>query len=297
MLPKAGWLAAAGPDTVCAPVSVGSGLSVSCRASAVGALVGEDGFLLAFGFLCRVAPLLPSAVGGFLSALDSLPLATGLPVESSVWMAAALAGSMLATVLFARVPLILPLPRPLGGFSEAWGGMSDAEASSLPSTLLLRLASAFLAAAARLHAHTLLLNAHLKAAQHAADERRCNVSEIQNTRRFSDLPVPKHRDPIGAAAEGKTDLSFGSALRAGRFFAERRPFQPTCCWDSRASDHVLVRPHIGQAPLTGMLGCEESVCKQKMTQSWQNGWAFYKAASTWRPGPCYMGCLCMRSIS
>ena len=68
---------------------------------------------------------------------------------------------MLATVLFARMPLTLPLPLPVGGFSEAWGGMSDAEASSLPSTLLLRLASAFLAAAARLHAHRLLLNTHI----------------------------------------------------------------------------------------------------------------------------------------
>ena len=87
-------------------------------------------------------------------------------MESSVWMAAALAGSVLATVLFARMPLTLPLPlpRPVGGFSEAWGGMSDPEACSLPSALLLRLASAFLAAAARLHAHRLLLNAHMKAA-------------------------------------------------------------------------------------------------------------------------------------
>ena len=54
--------------------------------------------------------------------------------------------------------------------------MSEAEASPLPSTLLLRLASAFLAAAARLHAQKLLLNTHTTGAQHAADARRCTVS-------------------------------------------------------------------------------------------------------------------------
>ena len=234
--------------------------------------MGEDGLLLAFGLLCRTPLLLLSPVGGFLSALDSLPLAAGLPEASPEPTSAVLEGSVLAIVLFARVPLTLPppLPRPVGGFSEAWDGMSDPEASTLPSMLLLRLASAFLAAAARLHAHRLLLNAHMEAARHAADERRCSVSTSWNTQRWSDLPMPQHRGPIDAAAEGDTDLSFGSALSAGRFLAVRRPFQPTCCWDSRASDQVLVRPHIGQAPLAGMLGCEGLVCKQKVSQPWQN---------------------------
>ena len=246
-----------------APALAGTGLSVSCKASAVGVLVGEDGFLLALGFLCRIPLLLPSPVGGFLSALDSAPSAAGLPVESSVPTSAVLEGSVLATVLFARVPLTLPLPlpRPVGGFSEAWGGMSDAEASSLPSTLLLRLASAFLAAPARLHAHRLLLNTHIKAAQHATDEKGCTIRNSWTTQKWSDLPASQNPGPVIA-----TDLSLGSALSAGRFFAERRPFQPTCCWDSRASDHVLVRLHIGQAPLTGMPGCKGSVCKQEIPQ-------------------------------
>ena len=88
-------------------------------------------------------------------------------------------------VLFCCVPLTppFPLPRPVGGFSEAWGGTSDAEASSLPVALLLRLALAFLAASARLHAHRLPLTTHMKAAQYAADERRCTVSNSWTTHR------------------------------------------------------------------------------------------------------------------